>query len=173
MESLWDTPAFSAVYEGLSADVVGICERERQGLQEEDARHLQTVRGHLSVVRDALAPSGRFKAWCAAGLSRNTAYTRLRRELEASGHVSTNTRSAARPQPAQSAPPEGEEPADPDPDGDKYARQIILTLTRKQRVDVGKRLEAIRKANGCKTVTDAVVFLVAYYERVEGERHAA
>jgi hypothetical protein len=57
------TPALRAVYEGIPGEVVNLCESHRMLASTAYLRHMQ-------IVRNALAPYGRFKEWClAAGIS--------------------------------------------------------------------------------------------------------
>jgi hypothetical protein len=54
-----------AVYDGVPTDVTMFCEYHRIGMAHDNLEHLRQV-------RDALAPYGRFKAWCdAAGFNYN------------------------------------------------------------------------------------------------------
>jgi hypothetical protein len=63
--------ALEAVYDGLSDDIVETCEQAR-------GRIRRTSLVELRKVRDALAPSGRFKEWClAVGINYGTAKNRL------------------------------------------------------------------------------------------------
>ncbi len=67
------TTALLEVYAGLAGDVVTYCETERKAIVRDTVEHLKNV-------RDALAPSGRFKAWCeAAGFTYGTVKNTLTR----------------------------------------------------------------------------------------------
>ncbi len=73
-----ELPALVNIYAELPQTVVLICEQARGRLREQYVQHLQ-------IVRDALAPYGKFSEWCmAVGLFPNTVYSILRREEERS-----------------------------------------------------------------------------------------
>src|SRR5712691_6222397 len=77
------TAALLEVYADLAGDVVAYCEAERKAIVRDTVEHLKNV-------RDALAPSGRFKAWCiVAGFTYHTVKNRLYlADSELSGHDS-------------------------------------------------------------------------------------
>ena len=65
--------ALQAVYTELPGDVVQVCEHARLAIHRVTTENLRRV-------QEALAPYGKFKAWCeAAGIHYSTAYSRLDR----------------------------------------------------------------------------------------------
>ncbi len=81
--------ALAQVYAGLDPAVVATCEQARGCLRSAFIEELRKV-------RDALAPSGRFKEWCAAvGINYSTAKSKIARGEKQSGGAQKHTRSPA------------------------------------------------------------------------------